>query len=133
MAGRGRGTEEGGETTAGVSERLMFAHAEPQEAPPIQLPQPRAPAEHLPDGHGAVLPVSPTAGGGRIRKQLGSVSLPALRRSVAVAASTEIDRGVGFLLVPVFLAAGVIYYFSLSTEPDLYRPLAAVALMAVFA
>ncbi|WP_348628564.1 ComEC/Rec2 family competence protein, partial [Mesorhizobium sp. M2A.F.Ca.ET.042.01.1.1] len=70
---------------------------------------------------------------GRIRKQFGRVSLPALRRSVAVAATTELDRGVGFLLVPVFLAAGVIYYFSLSTEPDLYRPLAAVALMAVCA
>lgn len=46
---------------------------------------------------------------------------------------TELDRGVGFLLVPVFLAAGVIYYFSLNTEPDLYRPLAAVALVALCA
>ncbi|TIM66200.1 MAG: competence protein, partial [Mesorhizobium sp.] len=55
------------------------------------------------------------------------------RRGVAEAASTELDRGIGFLLVPVFLAAGVILYYSLSAEPDLYRPLAAVALMALCA
>ncbi|WP_363229934.1 DUF4131 domain-containing protein, partial [Mesorhizobium sp.] len=133
MAGRGRGAEEGEGTTAGVSERLMFAHAAPQEAPPVQLPQPRAPAEGLPDGDRAVLPVSPTATIGRIRRQLGRASLPALRRGIAVAMETELDRGVGFLLVPVFLAAGVIYYFSLNTEPDLYRPLAAVALVALCA
>ncbi|AZO14590.1 ComEC family competence protein [Mesorhizobium sp. M2A.F.Ca.ET.043.05.1.1] len=133
MAGRGRGTEEGGETIAGVSERLMFAHAEPAEEAPLSLPELHPTAELPPPGGRALQPASPTAVGGRIRKQFGRASLPALRRSVAVAASTELDRGVGFLLVPVFLAAGVIYYFSLSTEPDLYRPLAAVALMAVCA
>ncbi|CDX54707.1 ComEC/Rec2-like protein [Mesorhizobium plurifarium] len=133
MAGRGRAAEEGGETTAGVSERLMFARAEPTAEAPLSLPELRPPAERPPPGGGALQPALPTATVGRIRKQLGRVSLPALRRSVAVAAATELDRGVGFLLVPVFLAAGVIYYFSLSTEPDLYRPLAAVALMAVCA
>ncbi|MDG4875409.1 ComEC/Rec2 family competence protein [Mesorhizobium sp. WSM4935] len=133
MAGRGRGAEEGGETTAGVSERLMFAHAASTEEAPLSLPELHPPAELPPPGGGALQPASPTAVVSRIRKQLGRVSLAALRRSVAVAATTELDRGVGFLLVPVFLAAGVIYYFSLSTEPDLYRPLAAVALMAVCA
>ncbi|TIT14246.1 MAG: ComEC family competence protein [Mesorhizobium sp.] len=133
MAGRGRGTEEGGETTASVSERLMFAHAEPAEEAPLSLPELHPPAELPPPGDGALQPASPTGTVGRIRKQLGRLSVPALRRSVAIAATTELDRGIGFLLVPVFLAAGVIYYFSLSTEPDLYRPLAAVALMAVCA
>ncbi len=32
---------------------------------------------------------------------------PAVRRSIAAAAGTELDRGMGFLLVPVFLAGGV--------------------------
>lgn len=39
----------------------------------------------------------------------------------------------GFLLVPVFLACGVIFYFSLATEPDFYRPVAVVALTAACA
>lgn len=133
MAGRGRRAEEGGETTAGVSERLMFAHAISAEAAPVSVPELHPPAELRPSGDGAIQPVSPTATIGRIRKQLGRASLPALHRSIGTAAATELDRGIGFLLVPVFLAAGVIYYFSLSAEPDLYRPLAAVALMAVCA
>ncbi|MDX8495409.1 ComEC/Rec2 family competence protein [Mesorhizobium sp. VK22B] len=68
-----------------------------------------------------------------MRRQFHRASFSAFRQSVVVAATTELDRGIGFLLVPVFLAAGVIFYFSLNTEPDLYRPLAAVALMAVCA
>ena len=131
MAGRGRGVREGGETTAGVSERLMFAHAAPAEEAPVSLPELRLPAGLLPPGDGGLQPASPAGTVGRIRRQLGRASLPALRRGIAVALEIELDRGVGFLLVPVFLAAGVIYYFSLSTEPDLYRPIAAVALMAV--
>ncbi|MBZ9863969.1 ComEC/Rec2 family competence protein [Mesorhizobium sp. CA15] len=133
MAGRGRGVREGGETTAGVSERLMFAHAAPAEEAPVSLPELRLPAGLLPPGAGALQPASSIDTVGRIRKQLGRASLPALRRGIAVAMEIELDRGVGFLLVPVFLAAGVICYFSLSAEPDLYRPLAAVALMAVCA
>ncbi|WP_245451819.1 hypothetical protein [Mesorhizobium waimense] len=35
--------------------------------------------------------------------------------------------------MPVFLACGVIFYFSLATEPDFYRPVAVVALTAVCA
>ncbi|TGT75942.1 ComEC family competence protein [bacterium M00.F.Ca.ET.159.01.1.1] len=133
MAGRGRGAGEGEGITAGVSERLMFTHADPTGEVPLSLPELRSPAGLSPPSGGALQPASPTGTVGRIRKQLGRASLPALRRSVAVAAATEMDRGIGFLLMPVFLAAGVIYYFSLSTEPDLYRPLAAVALMAVCA
>jgi len=133
MAGRSRGAGEGGGTTGSVSERLMFAHAEPTDEAPVSLPQRRPPVELVPPGGGAPQPASLTGTVSRIRQQLGRVSLPVLRRSIAVAAATELDRGVSFLLVPAFLAAGVVYYFSLSTEPDLYRPLAVVALMAVCA
>ncbi|MDX8456356.1 ComEC/Rec2 family competence protein [Mesorhizobium sp. VK9D] len=133
MARHGRGAEEGEGTTAGVSERLMFAPAAPADEASRSLPELSPPAELPRPDSGALQPASPAGTVSRIRKQLGRVSLPALRRRIAVAAATELDRGVGFLLVPVFLAAGVIYYFSLTTEPDLYRPLAAVALMAVCA
>ena len=41
-----------------------------------------------------------------------------------IAAATELDRGTAFLLVPVFLAAGAIVYFSLAGEPG-FCPLVA--------
>ena len=47
-----------------------------------------------------------------------------------IAAGTELDRGVAFLLVPVFLAAGVIVYFSLASEPGFAQPIAIVVLAA---
>lgn len=133
MAGRGRGTEEGEGTTAGVSERLLFAATAPAEATPVSVPAPRPAAEILPPGGDASLQPLQPATIDRIRGQFRRASFSVLRRSVASAATTELDRGIGFLLVPVFLAAGVILYFSLNSEPDLYRPLAAVALMAVCA
>ncbi|TIW67444.1 MAG: ComEC family competence protein, partial [Mesorhizobium sp.] len=133
MAGRGRGTVEGEGTTAGVSERLLFADTAPVETAPVWLPESRPAKEILPPDGGGFRPASPTATITRLGKQLGRVSWPAFHRSIGAAATTELDRGIGFLLVPVFLAAGVIFYFSLNAEPDLYRPLAAVALMAVCA
>lgn len=69
--------------------------------------------------------------------------LAALRRRLAVsprrigadaagAAAIELDRGLAFLLVPVFLAAGVIVYFSLEREPGWTQPAAtALALAAI--
>ncbi|TGQ35171.1 MULTISPECIES: ComEC/Rec2 family competence protein [unclassified Mesorhizobium] len=133
MAGRGRGAEEGEGTTAGVSERLLFVDMLPADAAPVSLPEPRPAKEILPPDGGGFGPASPTATITRLRKQVGRVSWPAFHRSIGNAATTELDRGIGFLLVPVFLATGVIFYFSLNAEPDLYRPLAAVALMAVCA
>ncbi|MDX8517671.1 ComEC/Rec2 family competence protein [Mesorhizobium dulcispinae] len=133
MAGRGRGAEEGEGTTAGVSERLLFAGTVPAEAAPVLLPERHPPAKVPSPGGVDARPASPPAAIDRIRRQFRGASFSAFRRGVAVAAATELDRGVGFLLVPVFLAAGVILYFSLNVEPDLYRPLAAVALMAVCA
>lgn len=110
----------------------MFAHATPAEPAPVSLPELRPPVPPtLPASGDAPSSLSTTTA--RLRKQISRLSVPAVRQSIATAATTELDRGIGFLLVPVFLAAGVIYYFSLSAEPDLYRPLAAVALMAVCA
>ncbi|MDG4908040.1 ComEC/Rec2 family competence protein [Mesorhizobium sp. WSM4898] len=131
MAGRGRGAEDGEKTTAGVSERLLFADTVPAEAVPVWVPVPR-PATEISDGDAVVKPPPPAAID-LIRRRFRRASFSAIRRGVAEAASTELDRGIGFLLVPVFLAAGVILYYSLSAEPDLYRPLAAVALMALCA
>lgn len=51
--------------------------------------------------------------------------------ALAAAATTEVDRGVAFLMVPVFLAAGVVFYFSLAAEPGFLQPLACVAGLAV--
>ncbi|RWX65002.1 competence protein, partial [Mesorhizobium sp. M4B.F.Ca.ET.089.01.1.1] len=120
MAGRGRGAEEGEGTTAGASERLLFADTVPADAAPVSLPEPRPAKEILPTDDDGFRPASPTATVTRLRKQLGRVSWPAFHRSIGNAATTELDRGIGFLLVPVFLAAGVIFYFSLNAEPDLY-------------
>ncbi|RWA74554.1 ComEC/Rec2 family competence protein [Mesorhizobium sp.] len=133
MAGRGRGAVEGEGTTAGVSERLLFAGTAPAEATPVSLPMPRPAGEILPPDGGAALQPPKSATIDRIRRQFSRASFSAFRQSVDVAATTELDRGIAFLLVPVFLAAGVIFYFSLNAEPDLYRPQAAVALMAVCA
>ncbi|RWB56117.1 ComEC/Rec2 family competence protein [Mesorhizobium sp.] len=133
MAGRGRGTEDDGGITAGVSERLLFAGTAPFEATPVSVPVPRPATEILPPDGGASLQPPQLATIDRIRRQFRRASFSAFRLSVSEAAATELDRGIGFLLVPVFLAAGVILYFSLDVEPDLYRPLAAVALMAVCA
>lgn len=131
MAGRGRGAEEGEGTTAGVSERLLFAA--PFEATPVSVPVPRPAPEILPPDGDVSLQPPQSATIDRIRRQFRRASFSAFRLSVSEAAATELDRGIGFLLVPVFLGAGVILYFSLNAEPDLYRPLATLVLMAVCA
>src|SRR4051812_33923026 len=113
MAGRGRGAGEGEGTAAGVSERLLFADVNAVEAVPVSLPTPAPTSTEIsPQNRSAPGPVLP-ASIVTLRKQLRRLSLPALRQDIGVAATTELDRGIGFLMVPVFLAAGVIYYFSL--------------------
>ncbi len=51
---------------------------------------------------------------------------PRSLRAVHFAVATELDRGVAFILAPVFLAVGALIYFSLGHEPG-FLPLAAGA------
>lgn len=68
-----------------------------------------------------------------MRRQIGLISPPRLRNSLAMAAGLELDRGVAFLLVPVCLASGAIGYFSLVAEPDFAKPVAVVILAGLCA
>ncbi|UVK52783.1 ComEC/Rec2 family competence protein [Mesorhizobium sp. AR02] len=130
MAGRGRGLDQGEDAGVGVSERSLFAIPPPTSLPPSPL-VPAPGSQPLQADIPAPLP-SPVSGRiVRVRRQLGQVSLPRLRRGVATAAELELDRGIAFLLVPVCLAAGAIGYYSLAAEPDFARPVAVVVLMAI--
>lgn len=97
-----------------VSERNLFALPEA-----TALPAPQAPT--LPEGTSPALsseraPLPPR----RSRfLQAAHVTLPLRRfgRSASLAFVLEMERGAGFLLVPVFLSIGVVFYFSMSHEP----------------
>lgn len=52
-------------------------------------------------------------------------------RAIASALETERDRGTGFVLLPVLVAAGAVTYFCLPIEPDPRAMLAVTALAAV--
>ena len=56
------------------------------------------------------------------------LSRAAAVRAVRLAVSTELDRGIAFILAPVILAIGALVYFSLGREPGL-SPLLAGALV----
>lgn len=132
MAGRGWGSDQGEDAVVGVSERSLFAT-------PLTTPSPLSPLvpgsskPALPANGPAPIPSTETGRIVRVRRQLGRISLPRLRHSVAIAAELELDRGIAFLLVPVCLAAGAIGYYSLAVEPDFARPVAVVVLMAICA
>ena len=130
MAGPGRGSNQGEDAAIGVSERSLFAPPQPASLPP---PSPLVPGTgNLPLQ--ADIPVVAEVGRiVRVRRQIGPISLPRLRHSLATVAGLELDRGVAFLLVPVCLAIGAIGYFSLAAEPDFPKPVAVVALMALCA
>lgn len=133
MAGRGRGSDQGEDATIGVSERSLFAAPLPAPLPP---PSPLVPNPGNPPLQADVSAPGPVAEAGRIvrvRRQIGLISLPRLRHSVATAAGLELDRGVAFLLVPVCLAIGAIGYFSLAAEPDFAKPVAVVVLTGLCA
>jgi competence protein ComEC len=130
MAGRGRGEDQGEGAATSVNERSLFADSPYAEPMPVALPEVRPGLRPLsPDGTASV-PVAVPGSAVRLRRLLRRSTWPAIRRSLAVAAGTELDRGVAFLLVPVFLAAGVIIYFSLASEPGFAQPIAIVLLMA---
>ncbi|MBN9245443.1 MAG: ComEC/Rec2 family competence protein [Mesorhizobium sp.] len=67
----------------------------------------------------------------RLMRTLRKATLRGLAAETAIAATAEIDRGVAFLLVPVFLAVGVVAYFSLTEEPGFLQPLASSAALGV--
>jgi ComEC/Rec2-related protein len=77
---------------------------------PRALAGPRDAKALLPRTGGALIPSRATAA-----------------RVVASATSTELDRGIAFILAPVFLAVGALVYFSLGREPG-FLPLAASTL-----
>ena len=54
-------------------------------------------------------------------------------KAVNVAVATELDRGIVFLLAPVFLAAGALAYFALRQEPGFVPLVAGVAGLALCA
>ncbi|WP_095081428.1 ComEC/Rec2 family competence protein [Mesorhizobium sophorae] len=133
MAGRGRGSDQDEDAAIGVSERSLFAMPLPAALP---LPSPLVPDPGNPPLQADVSAPAPVAEVGRIvrvRRQIGRISLPRLRHSVATAAGLELDRGVAFLLVPVCLAIGAIGYFSLAAEPDFAKPVAVVVLTGLCA
>lgn len=133
MARRGRGADEGEGATGSVSERLLFAEIPYAEPMPVSLPAARPGLQPLPPDGVAPIPIPATKPVIRSRSRIRRPSLPGIRRSIATAAGLELDRGIAFLLVPVFLALGVIFYFSLASEPDFAKPIAVVLLMALCA
>ncbi|TGQ72670.1 ComEC/Rec2 family competence protein [Mesorhizobium sp. M00.F.Ca.ET.186.01.1.1] len=133
MAGRGRGTEESEDTVIGVSERSLFANPVPAPSAPETLPTLRPGDQLLPEGINTPVSLARTSAVVRLRSHLSRLSWPGIQASVASAAALELDRGVAFLLVPVFLASGVTVYFSLAAEPGFVQPIASVVLMALCA
>ena len=133
MAGAGRGVEDGADAAASVSERSLFAATGQPDTPALRLPAAAPPADPTPrDGPVAQTRPLPAVFAGAFRHPC-RWSLPAVGRSLAVATRLELDRGAAFLLVPVFLAVGVVSYFSLAAEPDFFRPAALSALLAAVA
>ena len=113
-----------------VSERTLFTRAGRLGALPSP---PAAGTDPLPaDAQGGRLRPVPVPAVGRL-KRLSRFSFSASGRGVAEAARKELDRGAAFLLVPVLLACGVVAYFSLSGEPDFFRPAAFSALLLLAA
>ncbi|TJV66147.1 MAG: competence protein, partial [Mesorhizobium sp.] len=133
MAGPGRGVDESEGATASVSERSLFADVPHTESLPVSLPASPLSIQPLSPDRPAPIPASAPGPVIRFRRQLSHLSPSGVRNSVAAAAGLELDRGVAFLLVPVFLACGVIVYFSLAVEPDFAQPIAVVVLTALCA
>ncbi|MER8502739.1 MULTISPECIES: ComEC/Rec2 family competence protein [unclassified Mesorhizobium] len=131
MAVRGRGAGEGEDAGSGVSERLLFAAPPPALPVSALLPAPRFDAPSLPASDPATVLVPAGEPIVRLRRRFRLPSPSCIRNSVTSAAGLELDRGVAFLLVPVFLACGVVVYFALSVEPAFPQPIAIVLLAAL--
>lgn len=134
MAGSARGEKDVASALSEVSERSFFASHPPTLLPSISV-------ERLPgrpeQAKGLPLPAT-TDSVARYRAlrrfwHMRRPSWPELREETAKAIATELDRGMAFLLVPVFLAVGAIVYFTLNAEPDWWPLLAATGALAAFA
>lgn len=99
----------GGPTVREADERALFA-------PRADLPSLLPAVTDIPGG--AVLPSSQPKTLPGSRKQL--LSAVRLVRSTPRAVLLEYERGTGFLLVPVAMAAGVFAYLALPVEPSLW-------------
>jgi ComEC/Rec2-related protein len=119
-------------TPASVGERAMFRpDAEPFTLPALPShdrlrPETKPGTSQRPVDLDTRLPVEPAIPAPalwrtRVRRYWRSRPiLPSgneARRAIAVAIETELDRGVAFVLTPVLMAAGAIFYFSLVHEP----------------
>ena len=100
-----------------VSERTMFA----TETGPLAVPEGRIRATP-----GVLDRRRRSACLGRVdrRKQRSSSAgrawqIARVVRGIREAASTEIERGTTFVLIPVFLAVGALWYFSAEDEPHI--------------
>ncbi|MBN9217359.1 MAG: ComEC/Rec2 family competence protein [Mesorhizobium sp.] len=133
MTGRGRGSDQGADAIVGVSERSLFASTAPLPTAPASPPALRPGDQPLPAGIDTPVTVSKTGPVVRLRRHLGRLSPSGIRASLAYAATLELDRGIAFLLVPVFLALGVISYFSLAAEPGFVQPIAITVFLTVCA
>ncbi|MGP2492753.1 ComEC/Rec2 family competence protein [Mesorhizobium sp. PUT5] len=133
MAGGDRGTDWSGNAAANdVSERDLLGRG-PGAAvlfAPVSPPVPnRGPAqEATPSAQEARASFLKAVHGRRSR-----LSVRRLRAGVAEAAELELDRGAAFLLVPVFLGAGISWYFALPQEPGFLQPVAISLALAVIA
>jgi len=130
MAGRSRGSDQGEDTVVGVSERSLFV---------TPLPASLQPSFLVPSPSNQPLQAGTPAQGRssadrivRVRRQLGRLSLPRLRGSVAAAAELELDRGIAFLLVPVCLAVGAIVTFRWQQSLTSPKPVAVVVLTGFY-
>ena len=100
-----------------VSERTMFA----TETGPLAVPEGRIRA--TPGVLDRQTPERVSRPGGPSKRRSSRAGrawqIARVVRGIRVAASTEIERGTTFVLIPVFLAVGALWYFSAEDEPHL--------------
>jgi competence protein ComEC len=127
-----------GESPGAVSERSLFAPADaafvmPVPVPPKPLPPDAAHGRLSGVKHGAIHPSrmpAPAKAWAALRGRLPALPKPAATaKAASIALSLELDRGIGFLLAPVFMAAGALVYFWAGSEPGLL-PIGACTLAA---
>ncbi|MEQ1938765.1 ComEC/Rec2 family competence protein [Mesorhizobium sp. CN5-321] len=134
MTGRGRSADAQARGAQALSERTLFAPGKPGDALPEAVPgaRPASPSSEKPASPEPLRPPDVGIVGRLVRRRRG-FSLVALVAAAGRDAELELDRGLAFLLVPVFLAAGAVFYFSLSLEPGWFRPLAVASALALLA